>query len=554
MEQGEYNKAIARFSRIRKNRATKPSFSSLDPQQSDAGTIYSGTLLHQSSAALLPQLTEAEIPFTQADCPFDIEEIQDLIKNLPRKKALGTDHITAEMLIPVSDALSLRLLPLFTLCWCWSYTPFSWRVAQVVPIHKKGPTTDPGNFRPISLTSVFRKLFKKSIHQALQASNPQLDIAKGSFREYRSSLDQVLCLTEVCYRWNPRKCVIVAPPRGTQEYRLYDTNITKEASFSQTIHEPNICYRGPFERGFHITIDALLCPNDTFADGIWIGNQTNIKQLEAGQNDFSNSLWQKCEAVLDRLDRRTFNTLKRASLQDSYDTLCRQTLAVDPIPWLPMTRMERSQPTNAQYRASWAVRWPAICLILFELDHIFHDEEVPPAPPNIGASLAEWWQSQAQSSLLEAILKAQASVISEEELSHIRSNMDKVAIYHTKLLSLTATMSMLAGRSKQLKDRAAKLQELKMKYLSDIDEIRKLEREKDQTIAARTSVSTPTLLPSPTTPDPAVPSTASPPATIPKLVKKKTKARQALIDDGGGDDGESWKPKKSPSQQRPVKK
>ncbi|CEP18484.1 hypothetical protein [Parasitella parasitica] len=102
MEQGEYNKAIARFSRIRKNRATKPSFSSLDPQQTDAAamathlrTIYSGNLLNQSSATLLPQSTEVEVPFTQADHPFDIEEIQDLIKNLPRKKAPGTDHIMA---------------------------------------------------------------------------------------------------------------------------------------------------------------------------------------------------------------------------------------------------------------------------------------------------------------------------------------------------------------------------------------------------------------------------------------------------------------------------
>ncbi|KAI8636512.1 hypothetical protein BD408DRAFT_426013 [Parasitella parasitica] len=41
-------------------------------------------------------------------------------------------------------------------------------------------------------------------------------------------------------------------------------------------------------------------------------------------------------------------------------------------------------------RASWAVRWPAICLILFELDHIFHNEDVPPAPPQIGTSLVVW--------------------------------------------------------------------------------------------------------------------------------------------------------------------
>lgn len=173
--------------------------------------------------------------------------------------------------------------------------------------------------------------------------------------------------------------------------------------------------------------------------------------------------------------------------------------------------------------------------------------------------------AQAQNSLLEVIVKAQASMISDEELSGIKSNMDKVAIYNTKLMSLKATMSMLTGRSKQLKDRAAKLQQLKIKYLSEIDEIRKLEREKDQSIAAKTSTSTPTLMPSPamlsspspTTamPSPVVPSaTTSSSSTIPKIVrkKKKTKARQALI--GDGDDGRSWTPKKSLSQQDLVLK
>ncbi|KAI8639621.1 hypothetical protein BD408DRAFT_445799, partial [Parasitella parasitica] len=162
--------------------------------------------------------------------------------------------------------------------------------------------------------------------------------------------------------------------------------------------------------------------------------------------------------------------------------------------------------------------------------------------------------NQAQNNLLEVISKAQASAMSEEELNEIRSNMDKVTLYNTKLLSLKATMSMLTGRSKQLKDRATKLQELKTTYLSEIDEIRRLEREKDQTIAAKTSISTATFIPSPASANPVIPSTTSSSSTIPKIVKKKkkTKARQALIDNDG--DGESWKPKKSLSQQDLVKK
>jgi hypothetical protein len=38
--------------------------------------------------------------------------------------------------------------------------PEDWRTANVVPIYKKGPKSEPGNYRPISLTSVTCKLME----------------------------------------------------------------------------------------------------------------------------------------------------------------------------------------------------------------------------------------------------------------------------------------------------------------------------------------------------------------------------------------------------------
>src|SRR6478735_9216975 len=102
------------------------------------------------------------------------------------------------MLLPVTHVLTPFLLHLFTVCWQWSYTPLSWRIAQVVPIHEKGSKSDPGNFRPISLTSIFRKLLEKCLYPILRNQSPPLDISQGGFRTARSSLDQVQCLVEIC--------------------------------------------------------------------------------------------------------------------------------------------------------------------------------------------------------------------------------------------------------------------------------------------------------------------------------------------------------------------
>ncbi|KAG0953734.1 hypothetical protein G6F29_001547 [Rhizopus arrhizus] len=199
---GEYTKALAKISKIRKNRTLKPTFSTPEGAQHSADimathleSIYSGDLLSnvQTHEMTLPTLPSDE------ECPFDVDLIRDTINNLPVKKAPGIDHLRSEMLQPIQHLLAPALLVLFGLCWSWSYTPQNWRIAQVVPIYKKGSPSDASNYRPISLTSVLRKVMEKCLETTLQANGPPLDIAQGGFRISRSALDQALCLSEICH-------------------------------------------------------------------------------------------------------------------------------------------------------------------------------------------------------------------------------------------------------------------------------------------------------------------------------------------------------------------
>ncbi|KAI7897662.1 uncharacterized protein BX663DRAFT_565327 [Cokeromyces recurvatus] len=125
--------------------------------------------------------------------------------------------------------------------------------------------------------------------------------------------------------------------------------------------------------------------------------------------------------------------------------------------------------------------------------------------------------NKAQNELVESISMLNANSALQEEFNDIKANMDQVATYNTKLRSLKAAMSMLSGRSQQLKERANKLKSIKLKYLSETDQIRKIEQEKDQTIAAKPSSTSLSTMDS-----------------IPKVKsikkKKKTKAREVIID------------------------
>ncbi|KAG1510717.1 hypothetical protein G6F53_006471 [Rhizopus delemar] len=157
---GDYAKVISKISRIRKNRTLKPAFSTPEGTQHAANTmvshlesIFSGD---QHGEVQCNNATLPNLPFT-LDCPITTDDIVSAIRFLPVKKAPGVDHLRNEMLQPIQHLLTPILLVLFQMCWPWSYVPQLWRIAQVVPIHKKGSPSEPGNFRPISLTTIFRK-------------------------------------------------------------------------------------------------------------------------------------------------------------------------------------------------------------------------------------------------------------------------------------------------------------------------------------------------------------------------------------------------------------
>ena len=98
----------------------------------------------------------------QNDLPI-VSEITLGIKNLKSGKATGLDNISNEML-KVAGPMCQSL---FNKIYSMTHFPMPWKAAYITTLHKKGPKQDPANYRPISITSCFGKLFTSILNARL---------------------------------------------------------------------------------------------------------------------------------------------------------------------------------------------------------------------------------------------------------------------------------------------------------------------------------------------------------------------------------------------------
>ena len=126
---------------------------------------------------------------------FTINDVDLTLKNLNPSSSMGPDCLHPVLFKSCHASLSLPLYILFTRSLSLMQVPASWKLSHVSPIYKKGPHTDPLNYRPISLTSICSKsmerILVKSIHDHIDSQNI-LSSSQFGFRPSFSVQDQLI--------------------------------------------------------------------------------------------------------------------------------------------------------------------------------------------------------------------------------------------------------------------------------------------------------------------------------------------------------------------------
>ena len=94
-------------------------------------------------------------------------EVRTLLKKLNPNKAQGPDGIHGKILKNCAVGIAYPLTLIFNTSYKMGLIPDEWKLAHVVPVHKKGSKASVENYRPISLTCLSMKIFEKIIRDKI---------------------------------------------------------------------------------------------------------------------------------------------------------------------------------------------------------------------------------------------------------------------------------------------------------------------------------------------------------------------------------------------------
>ena len=136
--------------------------------------------------------------------PITEKEIIDSVKSIKIDRSPGPDGIVIEMYKHTLDLTLPYLHRLFNEIFNSGIFPKEWAKSVINPVHKKGSSSDPNNYRAISLIDHINKIFVSILNTRLSTwcdNNNVIDESQAGFRKGYSTTDNVFILMSMVQKY-----------------------------------------------------------------------------------------------------------------------------------------------------------------------------------------------------------------------------------------------------------------------------------------------------------------------------------------------------------------
>ncbi|CAM5084683.1 unnamed protein product [Natator depressus] len=129
-----------------------------------------------------------------------VSEVEAKLKQLNETKSGGPYNLHPRILKELAPEIASPLARIFNESVNSGVVLYDWRIANIVPIFKKGKKSDPGSYRPVSLTSVVCKVLEKILKEKVVKDievNGKWDKIQHGFTKGRSCQTNLISFEKV---------------------------------------------------------------------------------------------------------------------------------------------------------------------------------------------------------------------------------------------------------------------------------------------------------------------------------------------------------------------
>jgi len=130
--------------------------------------------------------------------------VRDRLSDLDAQKSMGPDGMHPRVLRELADVIAEPLCIIFERSCRTEEVPEDWRKANVTPVFMEDKKENPGNYRPVSLTSIPGKVMEQLILEAIMKQMEEKKVIRSSqhgFTKGKSYLTYLIAFYDDMTGW-----------------------------------------------------------------------------------------------------------------------------------------------------------------------------------------------------------------------------------------------------------------------------------------------------------------------------------------------------------------